>query len=147
METLEAENVEFREENVKLKTNFKKLKLKVENLEKKIQSKQEELCEKVEPKVSFPKTKRSPEIDKNKKTKQKKSQNISNKNGKALTKPLPTTCVELRARGHFADGIYLLADSDTNQINAYSCEFLSAADSKIPKVKVIVSYNDNLLFL
>jgi len=140
MEALEAENVELRAENVKPKTNFKKLKLKVENLEKKIQSKQEEICEEVEPKVFSPKTKRSP-------ASAKKSQNISNKNGKALTKPLPTTCVELRARGHFADGIYLLADSDTNQINAYSCEFLSAADSKIPKVKVIVSYNDNLLFL
>ena len=98
-------------------------KLKVENLEKKIQSKQEEICEEVEPKVSSPKTKRSPASD-------KKSQAISNKNGKALTKPLPTTCAELRARGHFADGIYLLADPDTNQINAYSCEFLSAVDSK-----------------
>lgn len=123
METLEAENVEIRAENVKLKTNFKKLKLKVENLKKNIQSKQEEICEEVEPKVSFPKTKRSPAND-------KKSQTISNNNGKALTKPLPTTCAGLRARGHFADGIYLLADPATNQINAYSCEFLSAVDSK-----------------
>lgn len=123
METLEAENVELRAENVKLKTHFKNLKLTVENLEKKIQSKQEEICEEVEPKVSSPKTKRSS-------ANEKRSETISNKNGKTLTKPLPTTCAELRARGHFADGIYLLADPNTDQINAYSCEFLSAVDSK-----------------
>jgi len=129
MEALEAENVDIRADNVKLKANFKKLKLKIESLEKIIESKEGESCEQVEPKLSSSKKKRSPASN-------KKSEKNSNKNTKALINPLPTTCKELRARGHFADGIYLLADPLTNQINAYSCEFPRADSGKIPTIKV-----------
>ncbi len=127
MQALEAENSELKADNIKLKESFKKLKLKVGSLEKMVKSKEKETCEEVESNISSPMKKRSLPS-------KQKSQKPSNKNTKMLTNPLPTTCKELRKRGHFADGIYLLADPGTNQIRAYSCEFLSAVDSKIPKI-------------
>lgn len=132
MKVLETENAEIRAENAKLKEHFSELKTKVESLEKMVQSK-DETCEQVESNISSPKKKRS--LPSN-----KKSQKTSNKNTLALAKPLPTSCKELRGRGHFADGIYLLADQDTNQIRAYSCEFVSAVDSKFPAVKVNIFF-------
>lgn len=130
VEALEAENVELRADNVKLKARFKNLKLKVKSLEKMVQSKGEETCEQVELNNSSSKKKRSVAAS------SKKSPTTStSKNSRALTKPLPTSCRDLRAQGHFADGIYLLADLAKNQIMAYFCEFLSAVDSKISTLK------------
>ncbi len=138
VEALEAENVELRADNVKLKARFKNLKLKVESLEKMVQSKGEETCEQVESNNSSSKKTRSVAAS------SKKSSKTSKKNSRALTKPLPTSCQDLRAQGHFADGIYLLADSAKNQIMAYFCEFLSAVDSKITTLKYDFLYFINI---
>ena len=39
---------------------------------------------------------------------------------------LPTSCQELRKKGHFADGVYLVLDKQTNKIRALLCAFPGA---------------------
>jgi len=46
---------------------------------------------------------------------------------------LPKTCQELRTSGHFADGVYLVINEETNKIEAIFCQFLTAARSNTIK--------------
>lgn len=48
------------------------------------------------------------------------------------TEDATQSCQELRKKGHFADGIYHVAHpSETNKIEAVSCEFIAANNGKL----------------
>jgi len=44
---------------------------------------------------------------------------------------IPTSCDELRTKGHFANGVYLVLNEETNKIDAVLCQFLGAKQSKV----------------
>jgi len=64
----------------------------------------------------------------------------SEKNKKSLAL-LPTTCEGLRKSGHFANGVYLVMNEETNKIEAVFCQFLGAKQSKIIE-KIYIKENN-----
>ncbi len=50
----------------------------------------------------------------------------TNKKPSSKALSLPKSCQELRSKGHFADGVYLVVNEDTNKIDAVLCGFPGA---------------------
>lgn len=101
-------------ENEELKAHVKELKSQVEELTKKLKSKHEETSDS---NCSSPKQQNT--------ISRKKSQNKS-------TKDAQLSCEDLRKRGHFADGIYLVEHPmESKKTQAVYCQFKGAGNSKI----------------
>jgi len=69
------------------------------------------------------------EEDKNKKSSHDKKNRVINDvqdDGDLSPRLPPSSCRQLSAVGHYLDGIYLVANSDTNKIETVFCEFGSS---------------------
>ena len=101
--------------------------LKSENIEWKVQlSKQNEKILLLENKITKPKPfghSKQTDLYVGNKAVSKKNENPSSIIDLSL---LPKNCTELRAKGHFADGVYLVLNEETGKIDALLCGFPGA---------------------